>query len=219
MLVEAVLDLGRIDVLAAAQDQVGAPGDDVQGAIAVAAEVAGAYPAFGQHRLGRRLGVVPVADHRRRAAHLDVAFFAGRHLIAGVVGDAQVVRRQHGAHAFRRDAQHPVRRPADETAFGGAVSGGHGDRQRGEGGLDAADDFRAGRRAGDGDGLDLVRWQRTDVRAVHQPGDVGGAAAPDGDAFSAMVSATTAAGSKRPIGQTVLMPFMTEPTAMLMPDT
>ena len=47
VLVEHRLDLGRVDVLAAAQDQVAAAGAHEQPAVADGAEVAGAQPAVG----------------------------------------------------------------------------------------------------------------------------------------------------------------------------
>ena len=75
--VEELLDLPRVDVLAAADDHVLDPPDDVH--VAVVGhhrEVAGVHPAVGVDGLGRALGVVPVALHDRVAARAELAGLA-----------------------------------------------------------------------------------------------------------------------------------------------
>ena len=68
------LHLGRVDVLAAGDNQVAEPVDDRQVAVgADGADVAGAVEAVGGQRPGGGLRVVPVAGQRRGAAHLDLA--------------------------------------------------------------------------------------------------------------------------------------------------
>ena len=67
------LHLGRVDVLAAGDDQVAEPVDDRQVAVgADRADIAGAVEAVGGQRPGGGLRVVPVAGQRRGAAHLDL---------------------------------------------------------------------------------------------------------------------------------------------------
>ena len=71
--VEELLDLARVDVLAAADHHVLDPADDV--AVAVLAhlgEVAGVHPAVGVDRLGGLLRLVPVAEHHRVAAGAEL---------------------------------------------------------------------------------------------------------------------------------------------------
>ena len=73
MLVEDVLDLGRIDVLTAGDDHVLRPPDDPVVALLVAGgDVAGEKPAVRERRL-RRLGVAPVAGEDVRAPHEQLA--------------------------------------------------------------------------------------------------------------------------------------------------
>ena len=108
MLVEAVLDLERVDVLAAADDEVAQAGGDVQDAVLEPAVVAGADPTTGHDRVGVGLRVVVVADHHLPAARLDVAGFSVGQLVAEVVGDADPHSRQRQPHGVGGDAQHPV---------------------------------------------------------------------------------------------------------------
>ena len=83
MLVEAVLDLRRIDILAAAQHHVLRAVDDVREAFVVEArEVAGADPAA-HEGLGGRLRLVPIAHDDHRPARPEFADRAG-----GERGDA-----------------------------------------------------------------------------------------------------------------------------------
>jgi hypothetical protein len=80
MAVEEFLDLARIDVLAAADDHVLDPADDVAIAFGVdGREVAGVHPAVGVDRLGGLLLVVPIALHHRIAARAQLARLAARH--------------------------------------------------------------------------------------------------------------------------------------------
>ena len=98
MLVERVLDLARVDAVAAAQDHVLDAVDEVQIAVGVeVADVAGAEPAVGE-RLARRLGVAPVAAHHPGRDQLHLAGLARRHRLPVAVRDA------HGdARAGRAD--------------------------------------------------------------------------------------------------------------------
>src|SRR5262249_3683373 len=78
MLVERALDLGRIDVLAAADDHVLHAVTDVEKAVDVeVADVAAAEPAVGVEALRRGVRAVPVARGSARAAHADLATSAG----------------------------------------------------------------------------------------------------------------------------------------------
>src|SRR5205807_7869159 len=72
--VEELLDLARIDVLAAADHHVLDPADDVAIALRVdRREVAGVHPARRVDRLARLLRVVPIAEHDRVAAGQEFA--------------------------------------------------------------------------------------------------------------------------------------------------
>ena len=78
MLVERSFDLGGVHVLAAANDDVLEPVDDVEVAIVVeAAEVAGVEPAVGE-RLGGLPFTAEVAANDRRAFEPDLADLADR---------------------------------------------------------------------------------------------------------------------------------------------
>src|SRR4029434_8757087 len=78
--VEELLDLAWIDVLAAADDHVLDPADDVGVAVGVhGRQVAGVHPARLVDGLAGGLGVVPVAEHD----HVP----AGAQLARGVAGD------------------------------------------------------------------------------------------------------------------------------------
>src|SRR5437763_13181585 len=94
MFVESVLDLERIDVLTAANDEVTLPGRDEQDPVVEPAEVAGADPPPGPDRL--RVGgvVVPIPEHRHPAARFDVALCARREHGTAVVRDAGLQRRR-----------------------------------------------------------------------------------------------------------------------------
>ena len=78
VLVEHPLDLGAGDVLAAGDDHVLEPIDDVDVAVVVLhADVAGVEPAAGERRR-RGLGIAPVALEHLRAAEDDLAPLARR---------------------------------------------------------------------------------------------------------------------------------------------
>ena len=80
MLEQHLLDLARVDVLAAADHHVLDAADDVDVAVRVHhAEVAGVHPAGRVDRLGGRLVVVPVAAHHEVAAGADLTRHADRH--------------------------------------------------------------------------------------------------------------------------------------------
>ena len=78
MRVEHLLDLARVDVVTAADDQLLLAVDEEQIPVLVdPPEVSGREPALGVERLRRRLRVVPVAGDHGRAAELylpDAAF-------------------------------------------------------------------------------------------------------------------------------------------------
>src|SRR5262249_660619 len=98
--VEELLDLARVDVLAAADDHV----LDGPHAVAVAlgvegGEVAGVHPAAGVDRLGGLLGVAPVPLHDRVAAGAELARRARRHDAAVGVDDLDLHMRVDAADA------------------------------------------------------------------------------------------------------------------------
>jgi hypothetical protein len=113
VLVQDLLDLPRVDVVAAADDQVLLAVDDGEVAVLVdPADVAGAEPPVGD-RLGRLLGAPPVALHQVVAADRDLADLALGNLGALVVDDPHL---------------HPPDRRADRTRLAlpvGVVEGGH----------------------------------------------------------------------------------------------
>ncbi|HET8607657.1 MAG TPA: hypothetical protein VFL66_11605 [Gaiellaceae bacterium] len=83
MRVQRLLDLAREDVVAAADDQLLQPVDEVEVAVAVeAADVAGAQPAVRGERRGARGRVLPVARDHRGPAELHLAELAEPHLAA-----------------------------------------------------------------------------------------------------------------------------------------
>ena len=100
-----LLDLARIDVHAAADDQV--LGAVLQREVAVrveAADVAGVQPAAAQ-RLGGGLGLVPVAGHHHVAPDQDLADLAGGELAVVVVDDADLDAGAGDADALQRSRQ------------------------------------------------------------------------------------------------------------------
>src|SRR5439155_10432317 len=73
-----ILDLRRVDVVAAADDQILLTADDLQIAVQVeAAEIAAHEPARAIERLFGRLLVVEIAEGQARAAAADLADLAG----------------------------------------------------------------------------------------------------------------------------------------------
>src|SRR3954470_23462211 len=87
--VQELFDLTGVDVLAAADDHVLDPADDVD--VAVVGHhrlVAGVHPAGAVDRLGGLFGVLPVAEHDAVAARLELSGRAARQCAAGDrVGD------------------------------------------------------------------------------------------------------------------------------------
>ena len=125
MRVQEFFDLARVDVLAAPDDHVLEPADDLHIAFVVHhPEVACMHPAAGIDRLARRLLVVPVAQHHRVAACAKFARLAALHdLAVGRVDDLDLDVRIHAAYgsnllvegvaygtlsAHRRGFGHPV---------------------------------------------------------------------------------------------------------------
>ena len=102
---QRVLDLARIDVVAAADDHVRGTVLQVEEAVRVEhAHVARAYPPIGQESLRGQLGRVVVAGHARGRAHGDFARLARRHRMAGLVDRLQL-------HLQRDPLQAPRRSP------------------------------------------------------------------------------------------------------------
>ena len=88
MLVEDLLDLARVHVVAAADDQVLLAIDDEEVPVLVGlGDVAGLEPPLAVDRLGRRVRSVPVALHHVVSADHDLADLAGRHVVAVVIDD------------------------------------------------------------------------------------------------------------------------------------
>lgn len=94
-LVDVALDLRRVDVVAAADDQVLAAADDGDVAAAVdLADVAGFEEAVGGEFFRRLLGHAPVAGEHVRAIDLDAADIVGGAVVALLVAHAQLHARQ-----------------------------------------------------------------------------------------------------------------------------
>src|SRR6478736_7932299 len=99
--VEDVLDLLRVDVLPAPDDQVLDPVDQGEVAVVVEpADVAGVQPSAAQ-RLGRLLPPAEVAAHDVRAADDHLAGLPGRQQRVGPVHHTDVDAGQRPAHATR----------------------------------------------------------------------------------------------------------------------
>ena len=103
MAVNGALHLGRVDVLAAADDHVLDPVVDVDIAVGVqVAGVAGEHPAVGGHGAGGGLGLLPVAQHVVGRAGHDLAHLAGGHGLPVAADDLDLDTRHRlagGAHA------------------------------------------------------------------------------------------------------------------------
>ena len=126
--VEELLDLARVDVLAAADHHVLDAADDVAVALVVDhREVTGVHPAAGVDRfLGLGL-VVPVAEHHRVAAGAQLARLAARHDAALVVDDLHLQVRldaADGGHAAV-DGVVGAALEAHRRGLGHAVGDGH----------------------------------------------------------------------------------------------
>ena len=132
--VEARLDLGRVDVLAAADHHVLGAVDDVDEAVLVPRRhVAGPHPAAAvAEDLGGEVGPAPVADHVRRALDDDLADgrAVARRRDAGLVDDPQArevhlepaARRAMGADPGADLAVHPGRQGAHRASLRLAVA-------------------------------------------------------------------------------------------------
>ncbi len=128
MAVEEFLDLARIDVLAAADDHVLDPPDDVAVALLVdGADVAGVHPAVGVDRLGRPLRIVPVAEHHRIAAGAELARLPARDGAALRVDHLDLQVRLHAADGGHPPLERIVQGAleADRAGLGHAVGDGH----------------------------------------------------------------------------------------------
>ena len=95
MAIDRALDLGGIDVFAAADDHVLHPVLDVDIAVRVhIGGVAGADPAIGGQRVRGRFGQVPVAEHVVGRAGDDLSHLAARQLRAILTNDLDLHPRQ-----------------------------------------------------------------------------------------------------------------------------
>ncbi len=95
MLRDRGLDLVRIDLEAGHRDHVLLAVHDACVALLVHdADVAGPKEPIGRHRIARLVGLAPVPQHDLRPANPDLATFSERHLVAGIVQDRDVRRRQ-----------------------------------------------------------------------------------------------------------------------------
>ena len=125
--VEPVLDLDRIDVLATADDEIGAAACKEEQSVLDAAEVAGSEPAARSDRLGGRLRVVPVARCDHRAAQHHVANLAVGERVVVVVVDRKVACRDRRTDRLRIFPEHVVaRRGGEARTLGQAVPDAHG---------------------------------------------------------------------------------------------
>src|SRR5690242_14411154 len=70
---EPDLDLGRVDVLTASDDEVLAPALEIDELVDDVAVVAGAVPPFVVQHRARGFGVLPVAEEERGHAYADLA--------------------------------------------------------------------------------------------------------------------------------------------------
>ena len=96
---QELLDLARVDVLAAADDHVLDAADDVGVAVVVHhRQVAGVHPAGAVDRLGGLGRLAPVAQHDRVAAGAELTRHTARHDLAGLgVDDLDLQVRHHPA--------------------------------------------------------------------------------------------------------------------------
>jgi len=83
MLVQDGLDLRRVDVLAAPNDEVLAASLEVHELVDDVAVVAGAVPALVVEHLARRFGVVPVSEEQCSHPHADLADLTIGQCLAG----------------------------------------------------------------------------------------------------------------------------------------
>src|SRR5262245_41219319 len=79
MLVQELLDLPRVDVLAATDDHVFETSDDVDvGVFSHDRKIAGVHPAGGVDRRGRGAGIVPITEHYRISPCTQFTWFSTR---------------------------------------------------------------------------------------------------------------------------------------------
>ena len=93
---DGCLDVGRMDIAAAADDQVFRPRGDIDVVVGDVGEVAGLPPVAGEQPPRRRV-VAPVAARRRRPAKLQSAFPPLRQLKPRSIDDADIVAGQRAA--------------------------------------------------------------------------------------------------------------------------
>src|SRR5262249_6385683 len=122
VLVQDLLDLPRVDVVAAPDDQVFAPVDDeVEAVVVDPGQVTAAEPAV-RDRLGGGPGLPPVPLHDVVAADHDPADLAGPHVPAELVDEAELDAADRGAD--RPGPAGPVRvvEGGDRRGLGQAVT-------------------------------------------------------------------------------------------------
>src|SRR5580658_1632565 len=96
--IEELLDLARVDVLAAADDHVLDPSGDPAIARGIeSGEIAAVHPAGGIDRFFRPLGIAPIAQHYRIAAGQEFARRVRRHDPPFGIDDLDLEMRQDGA--------------------------------------------------------------------------------------------------------------------------
>ncbi len=105
MRLEPLLDLDRVHVLAAAQDEVALARREVEATTVHPSDVAGAQPVSGREHLGGGLGPTPVARHHHRTPDADLALFAIGQGDAGRVADLELDGRQRPAGGVGERAQ------------------------------------------------------------------------------------------------------------------
>ena len=124
---QELLDLARIDVLAAADQHVLHAADDVAVALGVdRREVAAVHPAGRVDRLARALGLVPVAAHHQVAARAQLARHADRDDAAALIDDLDLDVRLDAAHGRHAALERVVdaRLERHRAGFGHAVGDG-----------------------------------------------------------------------------------------------
>ena len=170
VLVEHLLDLARVDVVAAADDQVLLAVDDVEVAVLVdAGHVAAVEPAAA-HRLRGRVGALPVALHDVVAADHDLADLALGDRVVVLVDDLHLDPLDRGADRARLALAVGVVGAGDRRGLREAVALEH---DRPEGLLEAAQDLDRHRgAAGDADaqrgGVEALALGVVQQRPVHR---------------------------------------------------
>src|SRR5689334_9951945 len=128
MAIQELLDLARIEVLAATDHHVLDAADDVAIALLVDhGEVAGVHPAGLVEHLGGLFALIPIAEHDAVATGAELATFAARHDLAVEVDDLDLDMRMNPSDRRHAPLQGIVCRAleTDRTGFGHAVGDRH----------------------------------------------------------------------------------------------